>query len=95
MLFYHLLTLGTIVLLFYWPFVVLWPQEQPVDDVGIKTNEIPVDDFSPITCQALYKKLRIGDRNPNALQKSPTVETMIELYYIRVLIYAYIYVALN
>ena len=100
MLFYHLLTLGTIVLFFYWPLVVPWPQEPVRYDVGIKTNEIPVDDFSPITCQALYNLFDFdlwpeGNIIPNALQKSHTVETMIEFYYIRVLIYAYIFVALN
>ena len=101
MLFYHLLTLGTIVLFFFWPLVIPWPQKQPaVDNMEIKTNEIPVDDFSPITCQALYNIFDFdlwpeGNIIPDALQKSHTVETMIKFYYVRVLIYAYIFVALN
>ena len=93
MLFYHVLTLGIIVLFFCWPVVMPWPQKQLVDYTEIKKDEIPVDDFSPITCQELWHKIlsvRRGSQKP-----WPVVEGMILFYYIRVLFYAYILLALN
>ena len=95
MLFYHVLTLGIIVLFFYWPVVIPWLLLQPVDDTEIRNNEIPVDDFSPITCKALWHKIRLKYFNSEEDQKRSMVERMIGFYYLKVLFYAYIFLALN
>ena len=94
MLFYHVLTLGIIVLFFCWPVVMPWPQKEPVDNTEIKKNEIPVDDFSPITCQELWHKIMSAKGRSGRIQPA-MVEKMIWFYYIRVLFYAYILLALN
>ena len=96
MLFYHVLTLGIIVLFFYWPVVIPWLLIQPVDDTEIKNNEIPVDDFSPITCKVLWHKIRLKYFKPEREhQKGNMVERMIVFYYVKLLFYAYIFLALN
>ena len=92
MLFYHVLTLGIIVLFFYWPVVIPWLQKH--DHREIKSNEIPVDDVSPITWKALWHRMGLN-RIPTALGKPHIVQTMIVFYHIRVLFYAYIFLALN
>lgn len=81
MLFYHVLTLGIIVLFFYWPAVIPWPLIQPVDDTEIKNKGIPVDDLNPITCRALWHKIRLKFFNPNKLQNRNVVEQVIGFYY--------------
>ena len=92
MLFYHVLTLGIIVLFFYWPVVIPWLQKH--DHRESKSNEIPVDDVSPITWKALWHRMGLN-RIPTALGKPHIVQTMIVFYHIRVLFYAYIFLALN
>ena len=92
MLFYHVLTLGIIFLFFYWPVVIPWLQKH--DHREIKNNEIPVDDFSPITWKALWHRIGLN-RIPTALGKPHIVQRMIVFYHIRVLFYAYIFLALN
>ena len=90
MLFYHVLTLGIIVLFFYWPVVIPWLQKH--DHREIKNNEIPVDDFSPQS--ALWHRMGLN-RIATALGKPHIVQRMIVFYHIRVLLYAYIFLALN
>ena len=96
MLFYHVLTFGIIVLFFYWPVVIPWLLIQPVDDTEIKNNEIPIDNFSPITCQALWHKfwLKYSTFDEEDRKRS-MVEGMIAFYYVKLLFYAYIFLTLN
>ena len=95
MLFYHVLTLGIIVLFFFWPAVIPWLQKQN-DDAKSDNNEIiPIDDFSPITCLTLWHKYQLKYCNPRVRQKTGIVEKMISSYYIYMLFYAYIFLALT
>ena len=56
MLFYHVLTLGIVVLFFFWPAVIPWLHKQSAEDMESNNNEIPVDDLSPISCGTLWSK---------------------------------------
>lgn len=93
MLFYHVLTLGIVVLFFFWPAVIPWLHKQSAEDM--ESNEIPVDDLSPISWGALWSKflksLRIRRNDP----KQATFDQMVSSYYFRILFYAYSVLVLN
>ena len=106
MLFYHVLTFGIIVLFFFWPAVIPWLQKQSddaeinknqiaVDDAKTGNDEIPVDDLSPISCRILWQRYRSKYRRTEEEWKQEVVDRMIASYYIYVLLYAYILLALN
>lgn len=95
MLFYHVLTFGIIVLFFFWPAVISWLEKQSADDTENHKNEIPVDDLSPISCNALFRKLLKHFRVRKEDRKQNIVEHMVRSYYFRILFYAYIVLVLN
>lgn len=94
MVFYHVLTLGIIVLFFFWPAVIPLLQKQS-DDAEINNHEIPVQDLSPISCRTLWHRHWSRFRTSGDSRSLGTVEIMIMSYYFRVLFYAYIFLVLN
>lgn len=99
MVFYHVLTLGILVLFFFWPAVIPILHTKESDDAEINKNEVPVDDLSPISCLTLWHKFWYRPPTergePEEVGKVGKVEKMIASYYIYVLLYAYIFLALN
>ena len=95
MLFYHVLTLGIVVLFFFWPAVIPWLHKQSAEDMESNNNEIPVDDLSPISCGTLWSKF---SNNVRVLRKDPmqaTFNALVRSYYFRILFYAYNVLVLN
>jgi len=90
MLFYHVQTFGIIILFFFWPAVISWPEKPSADETEKNSNEIPVDDLSPISCNALLSKLLKHFRISIEVRKQTIVEPMVRSYYFRILIFAYI-----
>ena len=95
MLFYHVLTFGIIVLFFFWPVVISWLEKPSADETETDKKEIPVDDLSPISCNALFSKLLKHFRIRKEDRKQNIVEHMVASYYFRILFYAYIVLVLN
>ena len=95
MLFYHVLTLGIVVLFFFWPAVIPWLHKQSAEDMESNNNEIPVDDLSPISCGTLWSKFF---NNVRVLKNDPmqaTFNALVRSYYFRILFYAYNVLVLN
>ena len=95
MLFYHVLTVGIIVLFFFWPAVIPWLKEQSADDMENNNNNIPVDDLSPNSCGAIWSKFSKSFRLHREVRKQVIVDQMVRSYYFRILSYAYIVLVLN
>ena len=78
-----------------WPVVISWLEKPSADETETDKKEIPVDDLSPISCNALFSKLLKHFRIRKEDRKQNIVEHMVATYYFRILFYAYIVLVLN